>query len=289
MEKFYRQQERLNNWLNKQRAPTILSSPIHESPTCLKEEIHVDNKVLEVEKNEEVVDLEKSTPFREKLLVLEYVPNKSLFDKMHVPNNKSDILTWSNRVNIALDVARALDYLHSEADPPIIHRDVKSSNILLVDYDHAKLADFGLCKLGQENNHKTTTPSLSIKDSLGYIDVTYMKTGQLSTKSDVYSYGILLLELITGLKSMQGSISLAELTEDDRREEDVKILAENLLDPKLKKNVSLLQLKVLLDLANAALLENPECRSNMNRIVDAISSCIQPQSYIDHQLPLYNC
>uniref|UniRef100_A0A2N9FHK3 Protein kinase domain-containing protein n=1 Tax=Fagus sylvatica TaxID=28930 RepID=A0A2N9FHK3_FAGSY len=97
----------------------------------------------------------------EQLLLLEYIPNNSLFDKMHKYHGQlSGILTWSNRLNIALDIARALEYLHSQADPPIIHRDVKSSNILLVDNNHAKLADFGLCKLGYGTEHGSQTPTI---------------------------------------------------------------------------------------------------------------------------------
>lgn len=135
----------------------------------------------------------------EQLLLLEYVPNKSLFDRMHTRLGQiAGTLAWSSRLSIALDIARALDYLHSEADPPVIHRDVKSSNILLINNNHAKLADFGLCKLGFDS-YISQTPCI-IKGSLGYVDANYVKTGLVSVKSDVYSFGVLLLELITGLR-----------------------------------------------------------------------------------------
>ncbi|KAF2295754.1 hypothetical protein GH714_033867 [Hevea brasiliensis] len=201
----------------------------------------------------------------EQLLLLEYVPNKSLFDRMHTYLGQSSrILSWSNRLNIALDIARALDYLHSQADPPIIHRDVKSSNILLIDSDHAKLADFGLCKLGYDKlgSQSPTT----IKGSFGYVDTNYLKIGLVSPKSDVYSYGVLLLELITGLKSIQGSVTLAEWTEECRKNNDIAVLA-TLLDPKLNGDANLEQLKVLIDVVNLALLENSEARPEMNHII----------------------
>ncbi|XVE99978.1 hypothetical protein REPUB_Repub03eG0246600 [Reevesia pubescens] len=213
----------------------------------------------------------------EQLLMLEYVPNKSLFDRMHTYHGQSSgILSWSNRLSIALDIARALDYLHSKADPPIIHRDVKSSNILLIDNNHAKLADFGLCKLGYDKPGSQNPTN--IKGSFGYVDTNYLKTGLVSPKSDVYSFGVLLLELMTGLKSTQGSVTLAEWTEECRKNQDVEVLAK-MFDPKLNGNANLEQLKVLIDLANAALLENSEGRPDMSQIVDRILSCMEPQPY----------
>ncbi|XP_059318703.1 probable receptor-like protein kinase At1g49730 [Lycium ferocissimum] len=211
----------------------------------------------------------------EQLLLLEYVPNKSLFERIHTYNGQSSgILSWSNRLNIALDVARALDYLHSVADPPVIHRDIKSSNILLIDDDHAKLADFGLCKLG--NDVVSASTPTKVKGSLGYVDTYYLNTGLVSPKSDVYSFGVLLLELITGLKSVQGSMTLAEWTEECRNNENMDVLI-GMLEPELNGNVDIEQLRVLVDVANSALIENSEARPNMTQIVYRISSCMKPQ------------
>ncbi|KAL1564976.1 putative receptor-like protein kinase [Salvia divinorum] len=198
----------------------------------------------------------------EQLLLLEYVPNKSLFDRMHTrQGHYSGTLTWRNRISVALDIAYALDYLHSVADPPVIHRDIKSSNVLLINDEHAKLADFGLCKLGS-HAQRAHTP-IAVKGSLGYIDTIYLDTGIVSPKSDVYSFGVLLLELITGMKSLQGSSTLAEWTREYRKSDDVEVMVK-MLDPKLKlSDVNGEQLKLLVDVANVALLEDCEARPDM--------------------------
>lgn len=211
----------------------------------------------------------------EQLLLLEYVPNKSLFDRMHTRQGQySGILSWPDRLSIALDIAYALDYLHSVADPPVIHRDIKSSNVLLVSDSRAKLADFGLCKLGNDAQNAHTP--IAVKGSLGYVDTCYLNTGIVSPKSDVYSFGVLLLELITGLKSLQGSSTLAEWTGECRKSDDVEVMMK-MLDPKLEGDVDVEQLRVMIDVANLALLENTNARPDMTHIAYRISTCMDIQ------------
>ncbi|KAF6176041.1 hypothetical protein GIB67_000135, partial [Kingdonia uniflora] len=105
-------------------------------------------------------------------------------------------LKWETRLKIALEAAKGLEYLHERISPPVIHRDFKSSNILLDDNFHAKVSDFGLAKIGSDKagGHVSTR----VLGTQGYVAPEYALTGHLTTKSDVYSYGVVLLELLTG-------------------------------------------------------------------------------------------
>ncbi|XP_047942394.1 calmodulin-binding receptor-like cytoplasmic kinase 3 [Salvia hispanica] len=130
----------------------------------------------------------------ERLIITEYVPNGTL--REYLDGNKGKILDFNQRLEIAIDVAHGLTYLHLYAEKQIIHRDVKSSNILLTESLRAKVADFGFAKLGDDADK--THVSTKVKGTVGYLDPEYMKTYQLTTKSDVYSFGILLIEILTG-------------------------------------------------------------------------------------------
>ncbi|ESQ54400.1 hypothetical protein EUTSA_v10024311mg [Eutrema salsugineum] len=133
-----------------------------------------------------------------KLLVYEYMPNGSLADALHRRRKGAVLLGWPERLKIALDAAEGLSYLHHDCVPPIVHRDVKSSNILL-DRDYgAKVADFGIAKIGQMSGVKTLEAMSGIAGSCGYIAPEYVYTLRVNEKSDIYSFGVVLLELVTG-------------------------------------------------------------------------------------------
>ncbi|XP_042493199.1 leucine-rich repeat receptor protein kinase HPCA1-like [Macadamia integrifolia] len=135
----------------------------------------------------------------EQILVYEYIPNGTLRESL---SGKSGIqLDWMKRLQAAVGSARGLTYLHELADPPVIHRDIKSNNILLDERLNAKVSDFGLSKLmnDSEKDHVTT----QVKGTMGYLDPEYYMTQQLTEKSDVYSFGVVMLELITARKPIE--------------------------------------------------------------------------------------
>ncbi|PQQ08617.1 calmodulin-binding receptor-like cytoplasmic kinase 3 [Prunus yedoensis var. nudiflora] len=136
----------------------------------------------------------------ERLIITEYVPNGTL--REHLDGQHGKILEFNQRLEIAIDVAHALTYLHLYAEKQIIHRDVKSSNILLTESMRAKVADFGFARLGPVDSEQTHI-STKVKGTVGYLDPEYMKTYQLTPKSDVYSFGILLIEIITGRRPVE--------------------------------------------------------------------------------------
>lgn len=139
----------------------------------------------------------------ERLLVYDYMINGSLHSHLHDKNNISTILSsWTMRIKIALDAARGMEYLHNYAVPPIIHRDIKSSNILLDASWTAKVSDFGLSLVGPELGQRGKYVTAKAVGTVGYIDPEYYVLNVLTTKSDVYGLGVVMLELLTGKRAV---------------------------------------------------------------------------------------
>ncbi|KAK1302229.1 Proline-rich receptor-like protein kinase PERK8 [Acorus calamus] len=140
-----------------------------------------------------------------RLLVYDFVPNNTLHCHLH--GKEKPVLDWTTRVKIATCVAHGLAYLHEDCHPRIIHRDIKSSNILLDNSFEAQVADFGLAKLTLDANTHVTT---RVMGTFGYLAPEYASSGRLTYKSDVFSFGVVLLELITGHKSVDPSQPLED-------------------------------------------------------------------------------
>ncbi|XP_052183703.1 receptor-like protein kinase HSL1 [Diospyros lotus] len=164
-----------------------------------------------------------------KLLVYEYMPNGSLGDFLH--SNKSGLLDWPTRYKIAMDAAEGLSYLHHDCVPPIVHRDVKSNNILLDGDFGARVADFGVAKVVDAIGKGIKSMSV-IAGSCGYIAPEYAYTLRVNEKSDIYSFGVVILELVTGRLPIDPEFGEKDLVKWVCTTVDQKGV-DHVLDPKL--------------------------------------------------------
>lgn len=137
-----------------------------------------------------------------RILVYEYMENNSLASSLLGSKGKRLEMNWSKRANICRGTASGLAFLHEEADPSIVHRDIKASNVLLDENLHPKIGDFGLAKLFPDN---VTHVSTRVAGTVGYLAPEYALLGQLSKKADVYSFGVLVLELVSGRSSSKAA------------------------------------------------------------------------------------
>ncbi|KAJ8440036.1 hypothetical protein Cgig2_020524 [Carnegiea gigantea] len=138
----------------------------------------------------------------QRMLVYEYIPNKTLEFHLHGVGQGRPPLSWATRLKIALGAAKGLAYLHEDCQPKIIHRDIKAANILLDNDFEAKVADFGLAKFSFDTD---THVSTRVMGTFGYLAPEYASSGKLTEKSDVFSFGVVLLELITGRRPVDKS------------------------------------------------------------------------------------
>ncbi|KAM7516650.1 hypothetical protein LguiA_006233 [Lonicera macranthoides] len=198
----------------------------------------------------------------EKLLVYPYMSNGSVASRLKT----KPVLDWGIRKRIALGTARGLVYLHEQCDPKIIHRDVKAANILLDDYCEAVVGDFGLAKLlDHEDSHVTT----AVRGTVGHIAPECLSTGQSSEKTDVFGFGILLLELITGQRALQfGKAanqkgSMLDWVKKIHQEKKLDIL----VDKDLKKNYDLIELEEIVRVALLCTQYLPGQRPKMCEVV----------------------
>ncbi|GLT74642.1 hypothetical protein SLA2020_464290 [Shorea laevis] len=208
----------------------------------------------------------------EQMLVYEFMAHGTLRDNLL--GRSSIYLDWKRRLRIALGAARGLAYLHELANPPIIHRDVKSSNILLDENFTAKVADFGLSKLVSDSSKGHV--STQVKGTLGYLDPEYYMTQQLTEKSDVYSFGVVMLELITAKQPIEkGKYVVREVrTAMDRNDEEYFGLRE-MMDPTIRNAGTLVGFGKFLELAMQCVEDSAGDRPTMSEVVKAIETILQ--------------
>ncbi|EFJ20966.1 hypothetical protein SELMODRAFT_268158 [Selaginella moellendorffii] len=203
----------------------------------------------------------------ERLLVYPYMPNGSVASRLRERLPGDTPLDWPTRKCIALGAARGLSYLHDHCDPKIIHRDVKAANILLDEEYEAVVGDFGLAKL---MDYKDTHVTTAVRGTIGHIAPEYLSTGKSSEKTDVFGFGIMLLELITG----QRAFDLARLANDD----DVMLLdwvkgllrerkVDLLVDPDLKNEYDPMEVEQLIQVALLCTQGSPMDRPKMAEVV----------------------
>ncbi|XP_057836811.2 wall-associated receptor kinase-like 6 [Cryptomeria japonica] len=201
------------------------------------------------------------------LLVYEYVSNGTLSDHIHAKDGV-ECLTWNTRLQITIDTAEALAYLHSSTSVPIVHRDIKSANILLDSTYSVKLSDFGLSRLmPMDNTHLTT----GVKGTFGYLDPHYFMTVQLTHKSDVYSFGVVMVELLTSMKplSVNRAKEQRNLTALFLSKKGQGLLHE-IFDPRLMGMDHIESMTSVANLAEACLNVDVQRRPSMKDVVQEL-------------------
>ncbi|XP_077229420.1 putative serine/threonine-protein kinase PBL7 isoform X3 [Tasmannia lanceolata] len=223
----------------------------------------------------------------QRLLVYEFMPLGSLEDHLHDLPPDKEPLDWNTRMKIAAGAAKGLEYLHDKANPPVIYRDFKSSNILLDEGFQPKLSDFGRAKLGPVGDK--THVSTRVVGTNGYCAPEYAMTGQLTVKSDVYSFGVVFLELITGRKAIDSSkghgeqnlVSWARLMLNDRRK------FPKVADPQLQGRYPMHGLYQALAVASMCIQEQAATRPLIGDVVTALSY-LASQAYDPKTAPAHS-
>jgi len=184
-------------------------------------------------------------------------------------------LSWKQRTRIILQVAEGLEYLHDKCHPTIIHRDVKSNNILLTKKLEAKVADFGLSKLraierGITPTHITTV----VKGTPGYLDPEYQEFGMLTNKSDVYSFGIVLMEILTG----QTQLYIADRVITSWRANQII----ELIDPNIEDDFNEMEFSKLVELSLLCVMKKSNDRPSMTQVVQMLREFHLEQLDLEH-------
>ncbi|KAL3690943.1 hypothetical protein R1sor_004594 [Riccia sorocarpa] len=238
----------------------------------------------------------------QQILVYEYMPQGTLFDHLHQPSTDStssrkgassseNILDWKRRLNILLSAARGLEYLHKDCKPPVIHRDVKSSNILLTEKLEGKVSDLGISKQAYEPDTDETLNmtgiSTAVQGTWGYLDPEYFTSHKLTAKSDVYSFGVILLEVVTGKRAQcqkfpdSEAISLKGWVEEALEENAL----ESMIDPRLKDEYSEEAMVMVVKVALSCLLPEGAKRPDMGDIIRNLLEVLEKEEKLISKSP----
>ncbi|WOL02910.1 proline-rich receptor-like protein kinase PERK8 [Canna indica] len=208
----------------------------------------------------------------QRLLVYDFVPNDTLHSHLH--GKGKPVIDWATRVKIAAGAARGIAYLHEDCHPRIIHRDIKSSNILLDNNFEAQVSDFGLARLAMDAKTHVTT---RVMGTFGYMAPEYASSGKLTDRSDVYSFGVVLLELITGRRPVDDSQPMGEesLVEWARPRLAIALETrdfEELPDPRLEKNYNENEMFCMIEAAAACIRHSAAMRPQMGKVVRVLDA-----------------
>ncbi|KAM7513605.1 hypothetical protein LguiA_003188 [Lonicera macranthoides] len=203
----------------------------------------------------------------ERLLVYPYMQNLSVAYRLREIKAGEPILDWSTRKRVALGTARGLEYLHEHCNPKIIHRDVKAANVLLDEDFEAIVGDFGLAKLVDVRKTNVTT---QVRGTMGHIAPEYLSTGKSSERTDVFGYGIMLLELVTGQRAIDFSrlekeddVLLLDLVKKLEREKNL----DTIVDRNLNGEYNIEEVEKMIQVALLCTQGSPEDRPAMSDVV----------------------
>ncbi|KAI3756583.1 hypothetical protein L1987_56405 [Smallanthus sonchifolius] len=225
----------------------------------------------------------------QRLLVYEYMPNKSL--EAHLFGRALPLIPWVTRLKIMLSAAEGLTYLHEGLEIQVIFRDFKSSNVLLDENFNAKLSDFGLAREGPQGDrtHVSTMPV----GTYGYAAPEYVETGHLKSNSDLWSFGVVLYEILSGRRAIDRNLPQSEqkLIEWVKQFPADSKRFRMIMDPRLNNQYPLNTARKVAKLADSCLRKNPDERPPMSRIVDILQEAIRESengdiSEITSPLPL---
>ncbi|CAH9097201.1 unnamed protein product [Cuscuta epithymum] len=213
----------------------------------------------------------------QRLLVYEYMPNRSL--EHHLFNNAYPTLTWDRRLQIVLGAAQGLAYLHEQLEVQVIYRDFKASNVLLDNDFKPKLSDFGLAREGPTGLH--THVSTAAVGTYGYAAPDYIETGHLTAKSDVWSFGVVLYEILTGRRSIERNRPISEqnLLNWVKQYPADSGKFSSIMDPRLESQYSLSAARQIAKLACSCLSKRPKERPMMSRVVETMNQILQSSAY----------